>query len=100
MKGIFVHWLELYSSYQQYDQTTDGKLLFEKIHTPVLVLVGEKDINAPLDTVIAAYKMLPNAMLAIIPDAPHPAFAVNFNAVWASIESFVCNEHNEFSHKQ
>lgn len=74
---------------QQYDQTTVGKSLFQSIHAPVLVLAGEKDMNAPLDTVIAAYKMLPNAQLAIIPGAPHPAFVVNFDAVWASIAPFL-----------
>jgi pimeloyl-ACP methyl ester carboxylesterase len=74
---------------QQYNQTIVDKSLFQAIHAPVLVLAGEKDINAPLDTVIAAYKMLPNAYLAIIPDAPHPVFAVNFDAVWASIAPFL-----------
>lgn len=74
---------------QQYDQTTVGKSLFQAIHAPVLILAGEKDMNAPLDTVIAAYKMLPNAQLAIIPGAPHPAFAVNFDAVWTSIAPFL-----------
>jgi len=74
---------------KQYDQTTVGKSLFEAIHAPVLVMAGEKDINAPLDTVITAYKLLPNAQLAIIPNAPHPAFTVNFDAVWASIKPFL-----------
>lgn len=74
---------------QQYDHTIVGELLFQAIHAPVLVLAGEKDINAPLDTVISAYKMLPNAQLAIIPGAPHPAFVVNFDAVWASIAPFL-----------
>ncbi|MEQ5808937.1 alpha/beta hydrolase [Alteromonas sp. NFXS44] len=74
---------------QQYDQTTVSESLFKKIHTPVLVLAGEKDMNAPLDTVITAYKMLPNAQLAIIPGAPHPVFVVNFDAVWASIAPFL-----------
>lgn len=74
---------------RQYDQTTFGQSLFQAIHAPVLVMAGEKDMNAPLDTVIAAYKMLPNAQLAIIPDAPHPAFSVNFDAVWASIWPFL-----------
>ncbi|WP_313188850.1 alpha/beta hydrolase [Pantoea sp.] len=74
---------------KEYDQTTFGKALFEAIHAPVLVMAGENDTNAPLDTVIAAYKMLPNAQLAIIPNAPHPAFTVNFDAVWASIRPFL-----------
>ncbi len=74
---------------QQYNQTIVSKSLFRTIHAPVLVLAGEKDMNAPLDTVIAAYKMLPNAQLAIIPAAPHSAFIVNFDAVWASIAPFL-----------
>lgn len=60
-----------------------------KIKQPVLVLAGEKDQNAPLDTVIAAYKAMPNAQLAIIPNAPHSVFQVNFPAVWASVEPFL-----------
>lgn len=74
---------------QLYDQTTVSQPLFETIHAPVLVLAGEKDVNAPLDTVIAVYKILPNAQLAIIPNAPHPVFRVNFEAVWASITPFL-----------
>lgn len=70
---------------QQYDQTIVGKSLFEKIHVPVLVMAGEKDVNAPLDSVIAAYKMLPNA--------PHPAFTVNFDAAWDSIKPFLAESH-------
>lgn len=46
-------------------------------------------MNAPLDTVIAAYKLLPNAQLAIIPNAPHPVFIVNFEAVWAVLHRFL-----------
>lgn len=62
-----------------------------QIKCPVLVLAGEKDQNAPLDTVIAAYKMIPDAQLSIIPNAPHPAFLVNFPAVWSSIVPFLGN---------
>ncbi|MGR3806617.1 Pimeloyl-ACP methyl ester carboxylesterase [Pasteurella testudinis DSM 23072] len=74
---------------RQYDQTVVGKELFVKIHAPVLVLAGEDDANAPLDSVIAAYKMLPNADLAIIPNAPHPVAQINFAAVWTLVEPFL-----------
>lgn len=74
---------------KQYDQTTVGQLLFESIQAPVLVLAGENDMNAPLETVLAAYNMLPDAQLAIIPDAPHPVFVVNFDAVWACVKPFI-----------
>lgn len=38
-----------------------SKDLFNSIKCPVLVISGELDQNAPLDTIINAYKMIPNA---------------------------------------
>jgi pimeloyl-ACP methyl ester carboxylesterase len=55
----------------------------------VLFVVGEDDANAPLDTVIAAYRMTPNADLSVIPSAPHPVFIVNFPAVWTAVQPFL-----------
>ena len=72
-----------------YNTMTASKALFASIHCPVLVLSGERDQNAPLATVIAAYQMIPNSQLSIIPNAPHPVFMTNFPAVWASIVPFL-----------
>ncbi|MBL7738752.1 MAG: alpha/beta hydrolase [Chitinophagaceae bacterium] len=74
-----------------YNQMTASKELFASIHCPVLVMAGERDMNAPLATVIAAYQMIPNSQLSIIPNAPHPVFLVNFPAVWTSIVPFLKN---------
>lgn len=60
-----------------------------RIRVPVLVMAGEDDANAPLDTVVAAWRMIPDARLAIIPDAPHAVFVANFPAVWASMKPFM-----------
>lgn len=76
-------------SIQYYNQLNFGENVFKSIDAKVLMLVGEDDQNAPLDTVISAYKMLPNADLAVIANTPHPAFAVNFEAVWQQIEPFL-----------
>lgn len=72
-----------------YNQMVASKELFANITCPVLVMSGERDLNAPLATVIAAYQMIPNSQLGIIPNAPHPVFLVNFPAVWASIVPFL-----------
>jgi len=72
-----------------YNTMTASKALFASIKCPVLVLSGERDQNAPLATVIAAYQMIPNSQLSIIPNAPHPVFLVNFPAVWASVLPFL-----------
>ena len=77
---------------KNYDNTQVGKETFGKIQSPVLFVVGEDDANAPLDTVITAYRMTPHADLAVIPNAPHPVFVVNFPAVWVVVEPFLNNK--------
>jgi pimeloyl-ACP methyl ester carboxylesterase len=74
-----------------YNTMTASKALFASIHCPVLVMAGERDQNAPLATVIAAYQMIPDSQLAIIPKAGHVVFLENFPAVWASLVPFIKN---------
>jgi pimeloyl-ACP methyl ester carboxylesterase len=80
-------WLEKGNRY--YNTLNIGKETFGAIKCPVLVMAGESDENAPLKTVIAAYEMIPNGQLSIIPGAPHPVFLVNFPAVWESMKPFL-----------
>jgi pimeloyl-ACP methyl ester carboxylesterase len=42
-----------------------------EIRTPVLVVCGDSDIGAPPEMSIALYRNLPNAQLAILPNAAH-----------------------------
>lgn len=77
---------------KNYDNTQVGKETFGKILSPVLFVVGEDDTNAPLDTVINAYRMTQNADLAVIPNAPHPVFVLNFPAVWTIVEPYLNNK--------
>jgi len=81
-------YLDNMNTFYNKDMIADKKL-FMSIKCPVLVIAGELDPNAPLDTIITAYKMIPNAQLAIIPNAPHQVFVKNFDAVWASIVPFL-----------
>jgi len=80
-------WLETLNKY--YNLVNVGKETLSHIQCPVLVMAGELDQNAPLKTVIAAYEIIPHAQLSIIPNAPHPAFLVNFPAVWTSMLPFL-----------
>lgn len=72
-----------------YNNLEISENVFAEVRCPVLVLAGENDQNAPLNTVLSAYRMLPNSQLSIIPNAPHPVFQVNFPAVWESITPFL-----------
>ena len=51
-------------------------------------MAGELDGNAPLDTVLATYREVPDAGLAIIPGAGHPCFLTHFDAVWSAMRRF------------
>jgi pimeloyl-ACP methyl ester carboxylesterase len=72
-----------------YNTMTASKELFASIKCPVLVMAGERDLNAPLPTVINAYNMIPKSQLSIIPNAGHVVFMENFAAVWASMVPFL-----------
>ena len=84
-------WFATLNNY--YNNLNLDQTIFEQIKCPVLLLAGEKDQNAPLDTVISAYRMIPKAQLATIPNAPHPVFLANFETVWADIIPFL-NQRN------
>ncbi|MBS2100980.1 alpha/beta fold hydrolase [Carboxylicivirga linearis] len=72
-----------------YNTMVASKDLLMSIKCPVLVMAGEKDMNAPLPTVINAYNMIPNSQLSIIPNCGHTVLLDNFTAVWASILPFI-----------
>lgn len=78
--------------YAFFNRQLISKELFTKVVCPVLLMCGENDPNAPLDTVITAYKMLPDASLAVIPQAGHAAFIDNFEAVMACIRPFLAQK--------
>lgn len=83
-------WQEYWDDYAGfYNRVTISKNIFNNIKCPVLLVVGELDQNAPLATVLAAYQQIPNAQLAVIANAPHQAFMVNFDAVWANVKPFL-----------
>lgn len=72
-----------------YSQLTIGAELLSSIQCPVLVMAGDRDEGNSVQNVLNAAMLIPNHQLAIIPNAGHPAFIVNFNATWASIAPFI-----------
>lgn len=81
------HWNMLPVFYN--DDMIVSKKLLSSIQCPVLLMAGELDPNAPLDTNISAYKMIPDCELAIIANGTHQVFIDNFPAVWANIVPFL-----------
>lgn len=80
-------WLKDYGAF--YTSLTVGKNIFMRLRAPVLLVVGERDGNAPIDTVLAAWREIENSQLAVIPGAGHTCFLENFDAVWAGVKPFL-----------
>jgi pimeloyl-ACP methyl ester carboxylesterase len=81
---------------EMFDKVSDavGKMevskdFFSTIKCPVLVMAGNHDPFVSTQRVVNASKMIPNAELAIIPNASHGAFLENFSTVWAASSSFL-----------
>lgn len=74
---------------QYYQQVEIGADVFAQVNRPTLLLVGERDQNAPLNTVMNAYYSLPNAELGVIPNAPHSVLQSNFSLVFPMIKDFL-----------
>ncbi|MFV8321814.1 alpha/beta fold hydrolase [Flavobacterium sp. LS2R12] len=72
-----------------YSQLTVGAELLSSIQCPVLVMAGDRDEGNSVQNVLNAAMLIPNHQLAIVPNAGHPAFILNFNATWASIAPFI-----------
>ncbi|HDL5700160.1 TPA: alpha/beta hydrolase [Mannheimia haemolytica] len=83
-------WFEQANS--TYNETIVSKEIFSNIQAPTLLVVGEKDKNATLDSVLNAYKMLPKGSLSVIPNANHPVFIENFSAVWNAVQPFLAQQ--------
>lgn len=80
-------WLKSFGDF--FNRETISKNLFMKIKCPVLLIVGELDPNAPMNTVLSAYQQIPNARLAVIPGAGHACFQSHFAAVWEIVRPHV-----------
>ena len=80
-------WFNSLNTY--YDSVEVGADVFDAVKAKTLVLAGEKDANAPLQTVIDAYHLLPDAELGIVPNAPHPVLITDFDQAWPMIEKFL-----------
>src|SRR5215216_1610063 len=59
------------SMWLDYEGLTDNDL--SRIHVPTLVFAGDRDAQIPIDLTVSLYEVLPNAELAVCPDADHAA---------------------------
>lgn len=83
-------WQEFLTDYMSYWNTLNlREEFFSRIQCPVLLMVGDEDDHAPLQTVVDAYYMAPSSRLSIIPKAWHTCFMDNFPATWNSMKRFV-----------
>ncbi|BAP33168.1 glyoxalase family protein [Chryseobacterium sp. StRB126] len=58
------------------------------IHTPVQIMVGDKDNMVTLEESAHVYRSLPNAKLAVLPETKHPMDKVRPNLLLSLIKDF------------
>lgn len=72
-----------YNSFKDYlENFSVGSEIFSKITCNVLLMAGDKDQNALLQTVIVAYEMIQNCQLSIIPNSGHEVVSHRFKHIW------------------
>jgi len=86
----FERWQDFASDYMGFwSKVSLGKEFFGRVACPVLLIAGDEDDHAPIQTVVDAYMMIPHARLAIIPKAWHTCFLDNLDATWDAIKPFI-----------
>ena len=66
-----------------------GEETFGAMRCPVLFVAGDEDDHAPLETVIAAYRLAPCSRLCIVPKAWHSCFLDDYGTTWAAVGPFL-----------
>lgn len=72
-----------------YSHLTVDKALLQTIQCPTLVMAGDRDEGNPVQRVLNTAQMIRRSQLAIIPNASHGAFLINFPATWADMVPFI-----------
>lgn len=72
-----------------YSHLTVDKALLQTIQCPVLVMAGDRDEGNPVQRVLQTAQDIRRSQLAIVPNASHGAFLLNFPATWADIVPFI-----------
>lgn len=97
-RGIRERWERILVSHDRRGAFRAGMAIFSRssvadrlaeITTPTLVLVGAQDETTPLDAARRTAEAVPDAQLAVIPEAGHSAPVENPDAVTAALEAFL-----------
>jgi pimeloyl-ACP methyl ester carboxylesterase len=62
---------------------------YAAIHTPCMLLLGDRDKMVTLDETVTVYKQLPKAQLGILPNTPHPFEQVRIGWLAKLIGDFI-----------
>ena len=62
---------------------------YATLHTPCLLLLGDRDKMVTLEETVAVYKLLPKAQLGVLPATTHPIEQVNHQQLVFQIKMFL-----------
>ena len=62
---------------------------FRKISAAMLILIGDRDQLIPIEDVVAMYRLIPNAELAVVPNADHSMPRTNVDMFTDTVMDFL-----------
>lgn len=67
---------------------------FKQVTDPVLIIIGDRDGLIPLEDAIEMYQMIPNAELAVLPNADHMGLVMNPETFIHIVLEFLMRQSN------
>jgi len=91
-----VHWKELLTqvSFEMINPTLPAEDDLKQINVPTLIIWGDRDQFLPVEDAVELYRLIPNAQLAVVPNADHFVTRTNVRSFAELVKEFVLsNKH-------
>ena len=91
-----LHWKELLTqvSFEMINPTLPAEDDLKQINVPTLIIWGDRDQFLPVEDAVELYRLIPNAQLAVVPNADHFVTRTNVRSFAELVKEFVLsNKH-------
>jgi pimeloyl-ACP methyl ester carboxylesterase len=88
------HWKELVTqlSFEMLNPTLPSEDDLKRVRVPTLIVWGDRDQFLPIEDAVALYRLIPNAQLAVIPNADHFVSRTNVKLFAEFVKEFVLSQ--------
>lgn len=89
-----LHWKELVTqlSFEMLNPTLPTEDDLKRVGVPTLIVWGDRDQFLPIEDAVALYRLIPNAQLAVVPNADHFVSRTNVKLFAEFVKEFVLSQ--------